>query len=139
MREVRITVSLHASRGHREKEFGSSSNIKLEFQGYKSRSDVIGYPLTGRRRHRVGMRALASAIGSASVEGYRSGLAHGGSLLSVTGDGPCLPQLAPVERDQSLPVAFRGRPAIAPPLWEGKTVMDAGVEFDLTGGASPPE
>ena len=34
---------------------------------------------------------------------------------------------------------LRSRFVVAPALREGETVMDAGVEFDLTGGAGPPE
>src|SRR5437868_6030991 len=53
-------------------------------------------------------------------------------------DGRGLPQAPPVERYQSLPVPLRSRLVVAPALREGETVIDAGVQFNLTGGAGPP-
>jgi hypothetical protein len=50
-----------------------------------------------------------------------------------------LPQTPLVECNQPLPVPLGGRFVVAPALREGEAVMDAGVEFDLTGGAGPPE
>src|SRR5258708_25431958 len=36
-------------------------------------------------------------------------------------------------------MSLGGRLVVAPPLREGETVVDAGVELDFTGGAGPPK
>jgi hypothetical protein len=36
-------------------------------------------------------------------------------------------------------MSLGGRLVVAPPLREGETVVDAGVELDFTGGAGPAE
>jgi hypothetical protein len=52
---------------------------------------------------------------------------------------PSLPEAPPVKRDQPLPVALGGRLVVTPTVRKRETVMNSWIEFDLTGGAGPPE
>ena len=52
---------------------------------------------------------------------------------------PSLLEAPPVKRDQPLPVALGGRLVVTPTLRKRETVMNSWIEFDLTGGAGPPE
>src|SRR5437764_14351576 len=44
-----------------------------------------------------------------------------------------------IEPDQAFPMALGGRFVVAPAFGKGESMMDAGVQLDLAGGAGTPE
>jgi hypothetical protein len=101
--------------------------------------NVADYLRIGVERDEDGSSVIGSSSECQTL--FVKPLGRGNSRPHRTGEaaGPGLPQAPPVKRDQPLPVPLGGRLVVAPAPREGETVMDAGIEFDLTGGAGPPE
>jgi hypothetical protein len=99
-------------------------------------------PSAGRATASRGMRTRSTAIGPTSACQRPSSRSAAATLAKTDGRrglAASLPQTPLVECNQPLPVPLGGRFVVAPALREGEAVMDAGVEFYLTGRAGPPE
>src|SRR5215467_6323910 len=78
--------------------------------------------------HRSNLRRLSAARYLVTQEGH---------LFGRNPFSESLTKPPPIKCDQSLPVMLRGGLVVTPALREGETVVDTGIQFDLSGGPGP--